>query len=419
MSNEIELISDGDGIAVFGSPSAVDQFFAQSGLKSREIDKRKLATKLSAGAGAAQVGAEVAANAGRWVKLTEESAQIMKVGQLMKGPAGSVGRAIVVDGSSKTQHILQVVQTPMAILTNPAALSGAAGIMSQIAMQQAMDEISEYLAVIEEKVDDILRAQKDSVLAEMIGVGLMIDEAMIVCGHTGRVSDITWSKIQNGPMIISSVQSYALRQLDAIAEKLEKRSKASELAEVSKVAEATVEEWLVVLARCFHLFNGLGVLELDRVLDAEPEELDQHRTALNAAREHRKELVSRTTLRLLERMEATADSANARALFNPFSSSAAVRSISEVAADVIDFHERIGISGEHDAIEAKHWLVAVGEVRDKAVETGTDTAENVRRFGLRAFGGALDVTEKVSNGLAERARRMRQATETAPEDETS
>ncbi len=417
MSNEIELVSDGEGIAVFGPAAAVEQFFAQSGLESRAIDRRKLASTFSAGAGVAQAGAEAAANAGRWVKLTEESAQVMRLGQLMKGPTGSIGRAIVVDGSSKTQHILQIVRTPMAILSNPAALAGAAGIMSQIAMQQAMDEISEYLAVIEEKVDDILRAQKDAVLAEMIGVGLMIDEAMIVREHTGRVSDITWSKIQSGPMIISSVQSYALRQLDAIATKLEKRSNASELAEVSKAAEATVEEWLVVLARCFQLFDGLGVLELDRVFDAEPEELDQHRSALDAARAHRRALVSQTTFRLLERIEATADAANARALFNPFSSSAAVRSISEVATDVIEFHDRIGIDGKHEAIEAKRWLVAVGEARDKAVETGTDTADNVRRFGLKAFGGALGVTEKVSTGLAEKARRLRQATDTTPEDE--
>lgn len=41
--------------------------------------------------------------------------------------------------------------------------SGAAGIMAQVAMQQTMDEIIDYLATIDEKLDDVLRAQEDAV----------------------------------------------------------------------------------------------------------------------------------------------------------------------------------------------------------------------------------------------------------------
>ena len=51
------------------------------------------------------------------------------------------------------------------MLTNPAVLAGAAGIMAQFAMQQTMDEITDYLATIDEKLDDVLRAQKDAVLS--------------------------------------------------------------------------------------------------------------------------------------------------------------------------------------------------------------------------------------------------------------
>ena len=46
------------------------------------------------------------------------------------------------------------------MLTNPAMLAGAAGIMAQLAMQQTMQEITDYLAVIDEKVDDILRDRR-------------------------------------------------------------------------------------------------------------------------------------------------------------------------------------------------------------------------------------------------------------------
>jgi len=36
---------------------------------------------------------------------------------------------------------------------------------------------------------------------------------------------------------------------------------------------------LAVLARTFQLQDGVAVLELDRVLDASPDELDNHRSA--------------------------------------------------------------------------------------------------------------------------------------------
>lgn len=410
MSSEIEIISDGDGLAVFGPPQDVDRFLSAAGVPSKDIAiHQKLGTALNAGAGVAEGGAQIAANSGRWVRLTEESAQAMKVSKLMKGSSSGVNRAVVTTNKGKIKSVLEIVdpKTLTTTLTNPALLAGAAGIMAQYAMQQTMEEITEYLARIDEKVDDVLRAQKDAALAEMIGVGFVIDEAMTVREHTGRVSDVTWSKVQGASQTIATTQAYALRQLDALAEKLEKKRRVGEVAEVASSAEVAVEEWLAVLARCFQLQDGLGVLELDRVLDAAPDELERHRVGLRAARRKRREQIARTTRALLERMDAAAGSANTQALLHPLKAGAVVRSSNEVAADVIEFHGRLGIEMARDAIEAKRWSVAVGEVRDKAVETGTEGVESVRRFGVRAFGGAKTAGEGMSRKIAERLPRRR------------
>jgi len=82
--------------------------------------------------------------------------------------------------SGQVKGFVQFVRGPGSLLTNPALLAGAAGIMAQVAMQQAMDEVIDYLATIDEKLDDVLRAQEDAVWADMIGVGLDIDEAMTI-----------------------------------------------------------------------------------------------------------------------------------------------------------------------------------------------------------------------------------------------
>ena len=189
--------------------------------------------------------------------------------------------------------------------------------MAQLAMQQTMDEITDYLATIDEKVDDVLRAQKDAVLADMIGVGFVIEEAMTIREQVGRVDEVTWSKVQAAPATIARTQAYALRQLDALAEKLERKTKIGDLAKTAKEAESKVQEWLAVLARCFQLQDAIAVLELDRVLDASPEELDGHRLGLRAARQNRLELISRSTERLMARMDAAAGTANAKVLLHP------------------------------------------------------------------------------------------------------
>lgn len=123
--------------------------------------------------------------------------------------------------------------------------------MPQLAMQQTMDEITDYLAVIDAKVKDVLRAQKDAVLSPMNGAGLVIDEAMKIREHTGRVSEVTWSKVQAVPGTIADTQAYSLTQLDGLAEKMERESGIGDLATSAKDAETTVRQWLAVFGALF------------------------------------------------------------------------------------------------------------------------------------------------------------------------
>jgi hypothetical protein len=129
----------------------------------------------------------------------------------------------------------------------------------------------------------------------MIGAGLDIDEAMTIREHAGRVNEVTWSKVQTTSGTITRTQAYALRQLEALAEKMERKTKIGDLAEMAKEAESKVQGWLVVLARCFQLQDAIAVLELDRVLDAAPDDLEGHRLGLKASRQNRLDTISRST----------------------------------------------------------------------------------------------------------------------------
>jgi hypothetical protein len=412
LDNEVELISDGDGLAIIGEPTAVERFMASVGLSSNAGSPR-LGVALSAGASVAQTGSEIAANSGRWVKLTKGSAQDLKRYGLMDTKTPGVSHAMLGQRGSIKKWLQ--IETPGAMLRNPAMLAGAAGIMAQFAMQQQMDEITDYLAAIDQKLDDVLRAQTNQVLARLDGVDLAVREAMSVREAVGRVSEVTWSKVQNSAQTVHETQGYALRELGDLADKIEQKKKVGDLAETAKEAEAEVQKWLVVLARCFELHDAVGVLELDRVLDASPDELDRHRLGLKSSRRDRLELISERTERLLGRMNAAVDMANSKVLFNPKQSPAVVKSSNHVAAGVHEFHELLGIESGRESSEARRWREAAAERWDSARATGASSVDAVKNFGGEARDQARSVKGKLANRIAER--RLRRSEDDEQHDE--
>ncbi|MEU4560993.1 hypothetical protein AB0F72_21650 [Actinoplanes sp. NPDC023936] len=405
--NEIELISDGDGLAVIGNRAMVERFLVSERLPApKDLGMNRLSSILGTGAKAAKAASEISEKSGHWVKLSEQSAQAIQKYGLMKGSQDGLSRAVLTD-SGKIHGLLEIVtSSPATMLANPAVLSGAAGLMAQLAMKQTMEEITEYLKVIDQKVDDVLRAQKDAVLADMIGVDLVIEEAMIIRDQVGWVSDVTWSKVQATPVTLTRTQAYALRQLDALAVKLEQQSGISDLARTSKQAESTIIEWLSVLARCFQLQDGIAVLELDRVLNTTPEELDRHRLALRTARQNRLELISHSTGQLLARLDAAATTANAKVLLNPASSRSLVHSRNHVTSAVVDFDGRLGIDRLRRSLRARAWTDAAAEVRDRALETGAEGVDVAWKFGKETGGRAFSAMGRLGGSLAERAMRQ-------------
>ncbi|WP_258935245.1 hypothetical protein [Nesterenkonia pannonica] len=135
----------------------------------------------------ARLGSDVAENSGRWVKLTNESAKAMKANGLMPTGQHGVSHAMV-GKSGEIKQWLQVVNKAPALVGGPMALAAVAAMMQQRAMQQQMDEIVGYLQQIDAKVEEVLNAQKDTVLADMTSVESVLRKAFNVREGSGQVS---------------------------------------------------------------------------------------------------------------------------------------------------------------------------------------------------------------------------------------
>jgi hypothetical protein len=413
VDDEIALVRDGDSLAVVGNgPTVAERFLEAEGLTSRDLGLRRLGPSAGTAGAALQAASGISANWGRWAKLTEDSADVARQLPLVKDPKTGNFYAIATTQNGHFAKNLQFVAGPGSLLTNltnPAMLANVGALMSQQAMQQAMDEIKDYLAKIDEKVDDVLRAQKDAVLASMIGVDLVIEEAMTIREHVDRVDEVAWSKVQATALAIAQAQGYALLQLDGLAKKVEDKAKLSDLAKTTKEAESTFPEWLAVLAHSFRLLDGLAVLELDRLLGSSADDLNQHRLGLKAARQNRLDLISQCTGQLMARMQAAGAMglANTNILLHPQTSRAVVESSNHVVAAVADFHDRLGIERDRQHIGPKRWLDALSEVRDKALETGAGAVDTARTHGTETLDRVRSATDKLTIDLAEQALRRR------------
>jgi len=73
--------------------------------------------------------------------LTKESAQLAGKYGLRKSSKTGLSTSVLMGSSGQVKGFVQFVRGPGSLLTNPALLAGAAGIMAQVAMQQTVDEI--------------------------------------------------------------------------------------------------------------------------------------------------------------------------------------------------------------------------------------------------------------------------------------
>ena len=356
MVGEVELVRDGDGLVVVGDPSTVERFLDYAGLSpaAARFSLGKLSAVLRSGAAVAETASGIAEQSAFYLKLTSESARRLKAaGGLMKTTTEGVSHAMLGD-PGRVSKWLQVDDGPASFLTNPAVLSGVGGLMSQFAQQSEAHELKALLVRMDEKLDDVRRAQRDAVLAKMNRAAAAIEEAMTLREHGGDPETL-WSKVSGEAATVLEVQNAALLALGALADKVDGRSKAGELKKAAKEIEHQVAVQLSILARCFELQDQFRIVELDHVLASAPENLEGHRRGLAEARGKRREAVLERTKRLMEHMDAAGGRANANVLLHARAARSVIASLNTTAATIDDFHTPLGINLDCDSLSVTRW----------------------------------------------------------------
>ncbi|MEU0265670.1 hypothetical protein [Nocardioides sp. NPDC006303] len=392
MTNEIELIGDDDGVVVVGGTSALERFLDHVDLRSHaeQFDLARVSGVLKSGADLAETAAGIAEQSALYLKLTPESAKkIQEAGGLMKTKTKGVSHAMVGETGKNSLKWIQVEDGPTSLLTNPAVLSGVGGIMTQLAQQSEAQELKELFERIDEKLDDVRRAQRDHVLAKMDAAAEAIEEAMTIHHHGGDPETL-WGKVSGASKTLHEVQNEALRALGALAEKIEEKSKPGELMKATREVEREVAIQLAVLARCFELQDEFSVIELDHVLATSPKRLDGHRRGVRKAREVRRAKVLKHTEGLMSQMDRAGTVAMEHVLLHAAAARGVINSLNATATVVDDFHAPLGINMERDELTSMRWTEAVRDPR-QLKKAGLEVGQKAAMVGGAAAVAALSV----------------------------
>lgn len=381
MNDDVQIFGNDDGYAIIGPHAEVQGFLEKAGLDSLEMDFTRLNQALNAGSAAAQAAAQLAAQSGRWIKLAPESDEVMRHLPLMKGSTADRARLIAMS-DGKTAKILEVM-TPTALALNPATLLVLSTYMQQAAIEQSMEQILDYLNVIDKKLDDVLRNQKNDILAQVAGAALTIDEAMTIRRTVGRVTETLWNKVQATPNQIDTTMGRALLQLDALADKVSQYAKEGKFDNNAAEIRQDAMEWLSVIAQCFRLRDAVSVIELDRMLEESPDDLRSYREGLETARTQRLTNIGSRTENLISRINAAAEKANNKVLLHPFEAKRVVTTRNSVISVVSDFDDVLEISRSHDDVAALRWRDGVRNAVDKTKEKSEEAVEQSRKAAAR------------------------------------
>lgn len=360
-THAVELISDGENLLVLGEDRrSVERFLRSIGLleKAREIGRRNLVAALRTSADMVKTISDTVAESSLWLKVTPESADIIKKYGLMDSGIPGVAYAMV-GARGSIQSWITVDSTWHAAATNPGVLAGAAGVLSQAARQEETAQLRELLEALDQKLDQVIRGQKDDILGDLGGIERQIRVTMKRLETEGDVDALTWSTLFGTSVGLRQVQEKALLKLQGIAHDLKGQKRFGDLNQQLQEARAEVRQWLSVVARCVAALDELAVLELDYCAVLEPHRFAVRRATLDVERQDDRVELDKGVAVLLQCMDETARTANQNKIFHAQGVTKALDAINEAQNLVKRVYEAFGVDIRWESVDPVQWRDAI------------------------------------------------------------
>ncbi|WP_018296436.1 hypothetical protein [Corynebacterium lubricantis] len=408
---KIQVVEGDEGLLIFGSESDLAELEESAGFELRRPSPQTLqrASNLFGSLSTLQE------QSGRWLKLDDESFELIKKskvrdvssGVLRKGDLGVAGNA---------GEIVKQLAFQKATLLTPAAPAAAAALIAQEAIEVALDEITDYLETIDEKIDRLIEQRRVDSLSSFNSIRAALLEAQRIYENTGTVSDTTWSKIAGVGIQLQRIQEDALAQLgvvrDGVAKKVRNTAK---LGGAYEDAVEQVQFWLQLLAQGIALQDSFFVLELARVADYENEHLDGHVQGIRQARQERIQEQGEILSQIQEQLLASAELSRAEKLQHPRAALRVNDNANRIQETFDQFSEHVEVElASGGVLEWEPWRVTarelVGDVTDSVNTLRKSTQDKVAALPAA-------VKKRREDSLLEKAEKIKAKRESEPHSE--
>ncbi|MBM6699343.1 hypothetical protein H7U32_03200 [Bifidobacterium pullorum subsp. saeculare] len=389
----VRIIRDGAGILFLGDADVIDAELSALGLRGSPIPASQL---MGVTGRLFQVAGQAAADSGRWLKLTEESMD--KIQEFGFRGTGVLRR----ENGRIAYHLTFKDLKGARALANPTALAGIGGMMTQFALEQAIAEVKDYLERMDAKLDDLLQDQQDQKLGELAGAAGTLDEAIAVRDQVGTIGEASWSQVAPCAQSINTAQGYALNKLMTLSTKLADTPDASRMEQLTDRARNDVRQWTSILAYAVRLRDELHVLELDRVMEVEPQTVERHREGIVVERRNRMERIRGVLEALADGLEDSSRRLSGQKLLHPLAVSHAQTNMEAIAGHLRDFAQSLDIDlGQTEIDRALPWRNVAGRLIADAAEQAGDA---LGEFGSMTAKAAAEGAARVRDGVGSATR---------------
>ena len=218
---------------------------------------------------------------------------------------------------------------------------------------------------------------------------------------------MTWSKVQANSLALQTMQAESVAQLRALAELVRERAvDTDKAAAVLQEVSGDVSFWLGVLARTMALQDRQYVLELARVADSEPEQLEQHRHGIQVARRSRTNRIVQSLDAINASVHSSSQLTNLKRVANPFSAQWVAERANGVNDAVADFARHADLSlAQVQKLDKTAWHRAARALAGETVEQvgtfGGDVAARAKALGT-------DVQDRGDDAVLRLAKRVQE-----------
>lgn len=360
-NQDLGIFVSGNEAAVVGNTDLVQKFMNELAVSPSIAATAKKAT-LDALAAVTGISAVTSGMAGKTFTLSAESAELLNKYRHFN-TAGNGPMTGLIRGA-KGRIVANAKFEPAQM--NPMAVSNVAALSAAAALKAALADLEQLVEAMDIKIDRLLADSRAQALGDVQGMTQVMEKAYSLYEETGRLSETMWAQVSFHSTSLAQSSSYALNQLDLIADSLTVGNATEKADAVKYASEAELRSWLVLLAACQVNQTRMDTLEIVHAAKSAPDDLQHHINAVERAAAKRHEMAGLRLQKLNDAIGEVAEINDFSRVISPLRSKSTLNAVETIHQTIGQFATIYGLDGlVYGTVERESWRKSLSDLTNQ------------------------------------------------------